>query len=60
VAFRIAAASGPLAGIQVIFAFAGLDDVLLGMNFSFADIGAPVLAAYAKASKVLGTSTTGT
>jgi hypothetical protein len=60
VAVRLSAASGPLEGLEVIFAFAGLGDVLLSMNFDFADIQAAMLQASAKASKVLGTSTTGT
>jgi hypothetical protein len=59
VAVRFAAASGALEGLEVYFAFTGLDDVLLSMNFDFADIEAPMLAASTKASKTLGTSTTG-
>ncbi|MFI7062232.1 hypothetical protein ACIBL3_14705 [Kribbella sp. NPDC050124] len=60
VAVRFSAASGPLAGLEVTFAFAGLGDVLLSMNFDSSDIEEPVADAAAKASKVLGTSTTGT
>ncbi|TDD28633.1 hypothetical protein E1218_06615 [Kribbella turkmenica] len=59
VAVRFSAASGPLAGLEVTFAFAALGDVLLTMDFDTSDIEEPVLDAYAKASKVLGTSTTG-
>ncbi len=60
VAVRFAAASGPLEGLEVIFAFAGLGDVLLTMDFDNGDIEQPVVDAVAKASKVLGTSSTGT
>lgn len=60
VAVRFAAASGPLEGLEVTFAFAGLGDVLLTMDFDNSDIERPVLDAVAKASKVLGTSSTGT
>ncbi|MGW1342631.1 hypothetical protein ACWCOV_16405 [Kribbella sp. NPDC002412] len=60
VAVRFSAASGPLAGLEVTFAFAALGDVLLSMNFDTSDIEEPVVEAAAKASKVLGTSTTGT
>ncbi|HET6987287.1 MAG TPA: hypothetical protein VFI00_11760 [Kribbella sp.] len=59
VAVRFAADSGPLEGLEVTFAFAGLNDVLLSMNFDFADIELPALDASKKASKVLGTTTTG-
>ena len=59
VAVRFAADTGPLEGLEVTFAFAGLDDVLLSMNFDFADIELPAIAASKKASKALGTSTTG-
>jgi hypothetical protein len=59
VAVRFAADSGALEGLEVTFAFAGLDDVLLSMNFDFADIELPALAASKKAGKTLGTSTTG-
>ncbi|WP_433162091.1 hypothetical protein [Kribbella sp. CA-247076] len=60
VAVRFSAASGPLEGLEVTFAFAGLADVLLSMDFDTSDIEELVLAAYTKASKVLGTSTSGT
>lgn len=60
VAVRFAAASGPLEGLEVTFAFAGLGDVLLTMDFDNSDIEQPVVDAVAKASKVLGTSSTGT
>jgi len=59
VAVRFAADSGRLEGLEVTFAFAGLDDVLLSMNFDFANIELPALAASKKASKVLGTTTAG-
>jgi len=59
VAVRFAADSGPLEGLEVTFAFAGLDDVLLSMNFDFADIELSALAASKKASRVLGTTTAG-
>ncbi|TCO22131.1 hypothetical protein EV652_110116 [Kribbella steppae] len=57
VAVRFAAASGPLEGLEVVFAFTGLGDVLLTMDFDRSDIEEPVVDAVAKASKVLGTST---
>ncbi|GAB2630736.1 hypothetical protein [Kribbella swartbergensis] len=57
VAVRLAAESGPLAGLEVVFAFAGLGDVLLSMNFDSSDIEEPVLAAVEKAKEVLGTTT---
>jgi hypothetical protein len=59
VAVRFAADGGALDGLQVTFAFAGLDDVLLSMNFDFSDIGVSALAASKKASTVLGTTTAG-
>jgi hypothetical protein len=59
VAVRFAASSGALEGLEIYFAFTGLDNVLLSMNFDFADIEAPMLAAAKKASTTLGTSTTG-
>ena len=59
VAVRFAADSGPLEGLEVTFAFAGLQDVLLSMNFDFADIELPALAASKKANTVLGTTTGG-
>ena len=59
VAVRFAADGGPLDGLEVTFAFAGLDDVLLSMNFDFADIELPALAASKKANTVLGTTTGG-
>jgi hypothetical protein len=60
-AVRFMADSGPLEGLEVSFAFAGLGDVLLTMNFDdSSDIEEPTLAAAAKASELLGTSTTGT
>jgi hypothetical protein len=61
VAVRFSAASGPLAGLEVTFAFAALDDVLLTMDFDdSSDVEEPMIAAAEKAAKVLGTSTTGT
>jgi hypothetical protein len=60
VAVRLAAASGPLAGFEVTFAFTALDDVLLSMDFDSSGIEEPMLAAAEKAQKVLGTSTPGT
>jgi hypothetical protein len=60
IAVRFSAASGPLEGLEVTFAFAALGDVLLAMDFDSSDIEEPVLAAAEKAATVLGTSTTGT
>jgi hypothetical protein len=59
-AVRFAADSGPLEGFETTFAFAGLGDVLLSMNFDSSDIEEPTLAAAEKATKVLGTAKTGT
>jgi hypothetical protein len=61
IAVRFAAQSGALEGLEVTFVFAGLDDVLLSMNFDdSSDIEEPTLAAAEKATTVLGTSKTGT
>jgi hypothetical protein len=60
VAVRFSADGGQLDGLEVIFVFAGLDDVLLSMNFDFPDIAEGTLAAAAKATKVLGTAKSGT
>ncbi len=60
-AVRFMADSGPLEGLEVSFAFAGLGDVLLTMNFDgSSDIEEPTLAAAEKATTLLGTSKTGT
>jgi hypothetical protein len=60
VAVRFSADGGQLDGLEVTFVFAGLDDVLLSMNFDLPDIAAGTLLAANKARKVLGTSSTGT
>ena len=61
VAARFAATSGPLEGFEITFVFAGLGDVVLSMAFdSSADIEGPTIDAAAKATKVLGTTKTGT
>ncbi|MEI8408230.1 MULTISPECIES: hypothetical protein [unclassified Kribbella] len=61
IAVRVAAQSGALEGLEVTFVFAGLDDVLLSMNFDdSSDIEEPTLAAAEKATKILGTAKTGT
>ena len=61
VATRIAATSGPLEGFEVTFVFTGVGDVILSMAFdSSADIEEPTLDAAAKATKVLGTTKSGT
>jgi len=60
-AVRFVADGGPLEGLEVSFVFAGLDDVLLSMNFDdSSDIEEPTLAAAEKATTLLGTSKTGT
>jgi hypothetical protein len=60
-AVRFAAASGPLAGFELIFVITGLSDVVLGMSFDAPDdMEAATADAYDKAAKALGTTKTGT
>ena len=53
---RVTATSGALEGLEIHFAFAAFDDVLLSMNFDTGDIEEPTLDAAAKVKKVLGTT----
>ncbi|WP_405061955.1 sensor domain-containing protein [Kribbella sp. NBC_01505] len=59
VGVRVSATSGALQGLEIHFAFAALNDVLLSMNFDSSDIEEPTLAAADKVREVLGASTQG-
>ena len=60
VAVRFAATSGPLEGLEVTFAMAGLGDVVLAVNVDDpTDLEGATTAAAEKATKVLGTAKAG-
>jgi hypothetical protein len=58
---RFEANGGPMDGLEVLFAFTGVGDVVVAMSFDAADVLDGALGdAVAKATKVLGTAKTGT
>jgi hypothetical protein len=58
-AVRFSAASGPLAGFEVIIAFTGVGDVVLAMSMDDPGNLEATIDAVDKATKVLGTAKTG-
>jgi len=60
VGVRFTANSGPLDGLEGVFAFTGIGDVVLTMSFDSSDIEGAFGTAAAKAIKTLGTAKSGT